>query len=290
MIKFFPFLISFLCLLSCNNDSAKKVSNIKNNGIRIHGSNTMAPLLKAISSEYQKFNSAAEIEVKSVGSNSGFESFHNNTSDIVMSSHKISTEELLYFRKNKIDLVEYVLAGDAIVFIVNSNNKVKKLTIEQIKEIFHGEITNWSDLGGEDKPISIYSRDSSSGTYTFITKDFLKNSSFARNVIFLKNNDELMEAINNDPNAISYMSFSNLDYSINALDISYDNGQSYISPRVQSVASLDYKLVRNLYLYYKPENYQKISEFINFTKQDSIQKLIQKKGYIPMNDKLIGTL
>ena len=99
-----------------------------------------------------------------------------------------------------------------------------------------------------------------------------------------------MQAINNDPNAISYMSFSNLDYSINALDISYDNGQNYISPRVQSVASLDYKLVRNLYLYYKPENYQKISEFINFTKQDTIQKLIQRKGYIPMNDKLIGTL
>jgi phosphate transport system substrate-binding protein len=288
MTKYVLVLSGILFFFSCNNENEKSMANVKTKNIRIHGSNTMSPLLKAISSEYQHFNNTYEIEMKSVGSNSGFESFHNNTADIVMSSHKISSEELLYFRKNKIDLVEYVIAGDAIVFIVNSNNRIKNLSVEQVKQIFHGEITNWSELGGVNNPINIYSRDSSSGTYTFITKDFLKNLSFARNVIFHKNNDALMQAINSDSNAISYMSFSNLDYSINALDISFDNGQTYVSPRVNSVNSLDYKLVRNLYLYYKPENYQKISDFINFTKQDTIQKLIQKKGYIPMNDKLIG--
>jgi phosphate transport system substrate-binding protein len=181
-----------------------------------------------------------------------------------------------------------LLAGDALVLIVNVNNNVKKLTKEQIKAIFAGEISNWLAVGGHDGLIQTYSRDEKSGTYNFFKESVLKDKRLTSKAKYLKDNQSVISAVANDPNGIGITSFTNLDYSVNPLDVSFDEGKTFVSPRLETVNNLKYKYYRGLFLYYKPEFYTKIKVFLDTVKSDSVQSIIKANGYIPLSTKFIS--
>jgi phosphate transport system substrate-binding protein len=255
--------------------------------IRITGSTTMKPIMENVVKYFVAGNEGVNISIDATGSNEGLKSIWHDSSDIAMSSHKISDSVVAQFRKNKVEFAEFLLAGDALVFVVNTNNTVQKLTSTQIEQIFSGQITNWKQVGGKDAPISLYSRDVNSGTYNFFKESVLPKQALPTSVQYLKDNGSVMDAVSKDKNAIGYASFSSLDYSVEPLGVSFDGGATFVLPRVETVNNLKYKLFRGLYLYYKPEAYAKIKAFLDTVKSDTVQKIIVKNGYIPLSHKLI---
>jgi phosphate transport system substrate-binding protein len=255
--------------------------------LKISGSTTMEPILESVSLYFQSKNPSFDISIEAKGSNEGVKDVWLDSADIAMSSHQISDSMVASFRKAKMEYAEFLLAGDALVFVVNVNNPVTKMTDEALKKIYKGAITDWKELGGTEGYIKLYSRDVSSGTFNFFKEKILEGTEPILGVNLLKDNESIMKAVAKDKNAIGYVSFANLDYSVEPLGISFDEGKTFVQPRVETVNNLKYKYFRGLYLYYKPEAYAKIKPFIDSVKTDTVQMIIRKGGYIPLSHNLI---
>ncbi len=265
-------------------DDLKKIAD--RDMIFITGSTTVYPLMDKISAKFNADKRNPEIILKSSGSTEGINQLLKDSSDVAMSSARMSPELTAAFRKRNKHYVEYLLAGDALVFAVNINNPVKKLLSHQLEDIFNGKITNWKQLGGEDLAIKVISRDQKSGTYAFFMEDVLKHLTLSKTAFIAKNNDEVLKTISGDRAAVGYTNFSMLDYSVDPVSISFDNN-SYIAPRQETVNNMTYKYYRGLYLYYTAEKYPKIKSLLSMIQTDSTNDLITKTGYITVNQKLI---
>lgn len=257
------------------------------NEIVVAGSTTMKPILENVSNYFSAKNQEYTIVVEGTGSNEGLKAIWSDSADIAMSSAQISDTMVARFRKEKMEYAEFLLAGDALVFIVNVNNEVHKLTDENLKKIFRGEIVNWKEVGGEDLPITLYSRDATSGTFTFFKELILDKQEPPIDITMMKDNDLIMKSVAKEKGAIGYVSFANLDYSVEPLGISFDGGKTYVLPRVETVNNFKYKYFRGLYLYYKPNSYSKIKAFLDTVKTDTVQQIIRQSGYIPLSHRLI---
>lgn len=288
---------SFIYLTSCYDPSVQeskssalsksKVDTSSINSIKVSGSTTMQPILESVANYFYTSNKSTKVLIEGTGSNEGLAALWNDSADIAMSSHKMSDSLVASYRKKKKEYAEFLLAGDALVLIVNVNNNIKKLTNEQIKAIYAGEITNWWEVGGHEGLIQTYSRDVKSGTFNFFKETILKEKNLTQKAKYLKDNQSVILAVADDKNAIGFTSFANLDYSVNPLDISFDEGKTYVSPRLETVNNLKYKYFRGLFLYYKPESYNKIKVFLDTAKSDSVQSIIKASGYIPLSSKFI---
>jgi len=135
--------------------------------IRIKGSDTMLPLSQKEAEEYMKKNNDYQVIVNGGGSVTAVSALLSGEADLGMMSRSMKAEEKLKFQQQDQKLVEVIIGFDALAVIINPQNKVDKLTIEQIEAIFTGKVDNWKDLGGEDKRIIAVSREASSGTYGF---------------------------------------------------------------------------------------------------------------------------
>lgn len=257
------------------------------NFISLKGSTTVHPLMKKLAESFALNENNPQLKITSSGSMNGIKNLLRDSTDIAMASNKISPEIKAAFRKINKHYVEYLIAGDALVFAVNVNNPVKKLTLKQVVDIFTGKVTNWKQVGGENMPITLISRDYKSGTYLFFMEDVLTKDSLSKAAHIELNNENVLKSIAKDKGAIGYTNFSMLDYSVDPVSISFDNTTNHVAPRMETVNNMTYKYFRGLYLYYNPEKYQKIKPLLDFIHADSTKHLIEKAGYIPVNQKLI---
>jgi len=248
------------------------------------GSTTVSPIIEKIGALFMDKEKGVKIKIVSEGSKVGLKALIDNTTDFAMLSSKMNPEDKQKVRKKNIIFSEHIIAGDAVVFIININNPVKKLTKEQIKGILSGEYTNWKELGGQDKDIHLISRDTNSGTYDFIKHEVLKNESLSRNAEFIKDAEELKARMMNDHGSFSYTSFSNLDYSVDPIDVSFDGGQNYIEARQETISNFKYEYVRGLFLYCSNKKFNKLDKFLQMLDQDTVALIIKKSGYLPLNN------
>jgi len=139
--------------------------------IVIKGSDTLgAKLVPQLKEAYVQAGNQVDIEIQAQGSSHAFSNLLAGSADIGMSSRKVKDTENDKFNAAGKKLVEHVAAWDMIAVIVNDKNPVRKLTIKQIEGIFTGEITDWSQVGGKSGKISVYTRNTSSGTYKSFQK------------------------------------------------------------------------------------------------------------------------
>ena len=134
-------------------------------GIVISGSTTVLPIMQKVVEAYLKVHPGLEISLSASGSGDGIKAIIDGTANLAMSSREMKDSELAKAKEKGVILKPVAIATDAILPIVNPANPVKNISKAQLKAIYTGEITNWKDLGGEDKEIVVVSRDSSSGTY-----------------------------------------------------------------------------------------------------------------------------
>ena len=160
-----------LALAGCATSSAASSQGTPAPGagayIENKGSDTLVNVALAWAEQYQKLHPDVRLSVTGGGSGTGIAALINGTVDIANASRKINKDELAAAKKNGFNPVEFVVARDAIGVIVNHNNPITELTLQQISDIYTGKISNWQEVGGENRPIVRLSRETNSGTHVY---------------------------------------------------------------------------------------------------------------------------
>src|SRR6267378_6112657 len=172
--------------------------------ITVKGSDTMVILGQRWAEEYMKERKDVTVQVTGGGSGTGIAALINGTTTLANSSRPIKPEEREAAKKNGIDVVEIKTAMDALAFVVNAANPIDHLTLKQVGMIYSGYTNNWKQVGGPDKKIIRYSRESSSGTYAYLKENVLNNRDYAADVQTMPGTSAVAEAVAKDPNAIGY--------------------------------------------------------------------------------------
>lgn len=252
---------------------------------KIKGSDTCLPVIQREMEEYLKRYPQAKISITGGGSGVGIAGIRERSTDLAMISRKVSLEEKYMLKNSHITLVEKVFAYDALAIIVHPSNPISQLTRQQVEDIYCGRITNWSEIGGANSKIIVYSRETSSGTHEFFKEMLLLNKNYAATVLNLPASGAIVQSVSQTPGAIAYLGLAYLNTSkIKAVDLSMD-GINYIKPTVDNALNHSYPFVRPLYLCYDSANLKRVNSFIDFIMSEHGQDIVRQVGYVPLYKK-----
>lgn len=266
-------LVASLGLAGCggSGDSGSAASG----SVVIAGSTSVQPLSEAMSEVYMEENPDVTVEVQGGGSGQGIKSIEDGIADIGSLSREVGEDE-----KGSIS-EEYVIAKDGVAVIVNADVNVDDLSLEQIKGIYTGEITNWSEVGGDDAEITVVSREEGSGTrgafteITGVTVDDVDNTT--KDALVQPSTGAVKETVSTTPNSIGYVSLGSLDDSVKVLTVEGVEATS------ENVVSGDYKIQRPFVYVVGSEVSETAQAFIDFAMSDEGQKIVEENDFIPVN-------
>ena len=238
--------------------------------ISIAGSTTVLPVAQAAAEEYMNQHSNADIQVSGGGSGVGATSVIGGTADIGMLSRDLKASE-----KEGNTLKEFVVGKDGIALVVHPSNTVSDLSLEQVKAIYQGEITNWKEVGGADSEIVLIGRDSSSGTREFFTEFVLNKEDAAKEMQELNSNGAVAQAVSITPGAIGYVSLEYVDDSLKAFSI------GGVAPTVDNVISGIYEINRPLLMVTNGEPEGLAADYLAFILSEEGQQILKDSGFIP---------
>ena len=238
--------------------------------ISIAGSTTVLPVAQAAAEEYMNQHSNADIQVSGGGSGVGATSVIGGTADIGMLSRDLKASE-----KEGNTLKEFVVGKDGIALVGHPSNTVSDLSLEQVKAIYQGEITNWKDVGGADLKIVLIGRDSSSGTREFFTEFVLDKEDAAKEMQELNSNGAVAQAVSITPGAIGYVSLEYVDDSLKAFSI------GGVAPTVDNVISGIYEINRPLLMVTNGEPEGLAADYLAFILSEEGQQILKDSGFIP---------
>ncbi|HSW38512.1 MAG TPA: PstS family phosphate ABC transporter substrate-binding protein, partial [Acidobacteriota bacterium] len=217
--------------VGCGRDGAvqKSAEEGLSGYIDIIGSNTVTPISSAWAEEFMKLNPAVSISVSGPGSGAGIAALINKTTGVCQSSRPITESEIEKAAANGVSVVEHSIAADGIAMVVHPSNPVNDLTLEQISGIYTGKITNWNQVGGNNAPIVLLSRDIASGTYAFFLEEVVQQTilngsrnrdlNFAPRVQLLPSTSQGIGQTAGNANAIFYSGLGFVDSSVKVLGI-----------------------------------------------------------------------
>ena len=254
--------------------------------LNIKGSDTMVHLVSSWAESYMNANPEANVSVTGGGSGTGIAALLNGTADIAMASRKMKPKEHDLARKHGADVKEIVVARDGIAMIVNPKNPVTALTIAQLGDLFTGKVKNWSDVGGPDQPVTLLSRESSSGTYVFVQERVLDKQDYAASARLLPATSGVIQAVSNETWAIGYVGLgyaSSAGDTVKPIAVKETETGDAILPSVKSVQTGAYALARPLQLYTQSSDNPAIDPFVQFCLSPAGQKIVAETGYVPVS-------
>ncbi|MBK1833980.1 phosphate ABC transporter substrate-binding protein [Roseibacillus ishigakijimensis] len=239
----------------------------------IKGSDTLgAKMVPQLTAVYKAKGNAVDFEIAAEGSSTAFTSLLEGTADIGMSSRDAKEGEKDSFTAKGKELVEHVAGIDMIAVVVNEANSVKNLTKKQVEGIFTGEITDWSELGGKKGAISVYTRNTSSGTYKSFQELAMNKRDYGSSTQKMAGNEAIASEVGRNPNGIGYVG---LAYAENEglVPVTVD-GKGLEKPS-------EYPLSRKLYYYTVGEPSGETAKFLEWAMTDEIaKKVIEKVGFV----------
>jgi len=259
--------------------------------ITVKGSDTMVILAQRWAEEYMKTHGDVTIQVTGGGSGTGIAALVNGTTALANSSRPIKGEEKDAARRNKIEVVEFKTAMDGLAVVVNSANPVDHLTLKQVGMIYSGYINNWKQVGGPDKRIIRYSRESNSGTYVFFKEHVLMNRDYAADAQTMPGTSAVAEAVSKDLNAIGYggVAYFATNPKLKILKISKEDKGEAISPlgaggkpNFEAVWSGSYPIARYLYVYSAGQPAAAVRAYLDWILGPEGQAIVEKMEYIPV--------
>ncbi len=257
--------------------------------IQNKGSDTMVNLALAWAEAYQQEHQDVRISVTGGGSGTGLTALLNGTVDLANASRAIKDEELKTARAAGIDPGEYVVARDAIAVIVNPENPVNQLTLEQISGIYRGEITNWSQVGGEDRPIVKLSRETNSGTHVYFLEVVIrlgdpKNKAiFSADTLLMPSSEGIIAEVGDNPNAIGYDGLGYVTKDVKMLAVAVKAGEPYILPSVETANNNAYPIARDLYIYTREKEPNHIlKSYLDWILSPEGQEIVSDLGFVPI--------
>lgn len=251
--------------------------------ITVKGSDTMVILAQKWAEVYMARNPSIKIQVTGGGTGTGFAALQNQQTDLCNASRKIRAKEIetciRAFGKRP---TEYRVALDGLSVYVNAQNPVAELTVEQLELIFTAKIRNWKELGGPDLPITVYSRENSSGTYEFFKEHVLKGKDFAASAQTMPGTAAVLQAVAKDPKGIGY---GGAAYGAGAkhLNIKKDDASPGFEPTEENVVNGAYPISRHLFIYVNPAlDKGDVANYLKWIRSDEGQAVVKDVGYFPL--------
>ncbi len=250
--------------------------------ITVKGSDTMVILAQRWAEEYMKTNSNVTIQVTGGGSGVGISALINGTTDICNSSRPMKSSEREKLKQRFASLgVEIKVAKDGIALYVHESNGVTELTLDQIKGIYTGVITNWKQVGGKDARIIVYGRENSSGTYVYFRDVVLKGQDFVGTMQSMPGTAAVVNSVSKDPNGIG---FGGAAYGrgIRYVKVKKDASSAGFEPTPEIVKTGNYPITRFLYMYLRSRPMGETKKFIDWILSDEGQSVVTRVGYFPI--------
>jgi phosphate transport system substrate-binding protein len=246
--------------------------------IVIKGSDTLgAKLVPQLAEQFKAQHPGTAFNIAAEGSATGFAALIDKTAAIGMASRPAKPEEIANGKAKGIDLKETIVAYDGIAVIVNTANSIKGLTKKQVEQIFTGEITDWSAVGGSGGKISVYTRNTSSGTYAEFKELAMKKRDYAPDSQKLAGNEQIAQEVGKNPNGVGYVGLAYTKASgIRVVPI------DGASPSKESVLAKSYPYARPTFFYTNGEPTGVVKEFIDFTVGPDGQKIVEQVGFVPI--------
>ncbi len=262
--------------------------------IQSSGSDTMVNLALAWAERYQQEHPDVRISVTGGGSGSGISALINGTVDIANASRAIKKEELEKAQAAGYNPQEFVVARDAIAVIVHPQNPVSQLTMQQISAIYRGEINNWKEVGGEDRPIVRLSRETNSGTHVYFLESVIRlgNSKdkaiFSPDTLLLPSSEGIIAEVSDNPNAIGYDGLGYVTPEVKVIAVARERDLPYVLPSAATVNDRTYPIARDLYMYTRepPQGY--IKEYLNWIVSPPAQEIVIKLGFVSLEQSHVG--
>ena len=249
--------------------------------VTVKGSDTMVILAQRWAEEYMKKNPGKKVQVTGGGSGTGIAALQNGTTDIANASRAMKDEEMAKVRDRYSVLpTEIAVAKDGVALYVNDANPVSQLTLDQLESIYLGDVTNWSQVGGPNAPIVLYSRENSSGTYVFFKENVLANGDFAPSAQTLPGTAAVVNAVAKEKNGIGYGGAAYAK-GVKELKVVGTDGQAY-TPTKENVQSGKYPLARALFMYTRGKPAGEGKQFMDFCLSPEGQAVVTQVGYFPI--------
>lgn len=243
--------------------------------ITVAGSTTVLPIAEIASEKIQEAEGIHAL-VSGLGSSAGIEAVMNGTADIATSSRDLTADE-----EASGLLKKTVIAHDGIAVIVNPDNPVSQLSLDQLRGIFAGQITNWSELGGPDETILVVNRDEASGTREAFKTIVMQGTSFDKRAAVLPGTGQVRDVVSRTKNAIGYISLGFVDSEfskekVKALDI------DGVTPSEESIQDKTYPIARDLFFFTRGVPTGDAATFVKFVLSDEMDATIREAGYLPL--------
>lgn len=270
-----PSMILVLSVVICLTVLAGKTITVK-------GSDTMLILGQRWAEVYMNQNPGVTIQVTGGGSGVGIAALINGSTDICESSRPIKSSEVdkLKERLNSTG-VEIAVARDGLSIYLNEENKISELTLDQLKGIYTGKITNWKDLGGEDAKILLYGRDNSSGTYAYFKDNVLIGADFASQTQTLPGTAAIVNAVAKDKYGIGYGGAAYAK-GVKYCKVKKDDQTPGYEPTLENIKNGKYPISRYLFWYVRNKPTGEIKKLVDFALSEQGQQIVSKVGYFPV--------
>lgn len=281
-------LLSLVVLAGCGSRTAEAGAPALTKTIEDIGSDTIVNLALAWAEAYQHVRPDVRISVSGGGSGTGLAALINGTADIANASRKIKDEERADAEKNGIQPVEIEIARDAIAVIVHPGNPVTQLTLQQISAIYSGQITNWREVGGEDRPIVRLSRESNSGTHVYFLEEVVRlgqkdnKTLFSPDTLLLPSSEGITAEVRQNPNAIGYDGLGYVTPDVQTLAVARRPGDPAVKPSIESVNNGTYPIARPLFMYTPGEPAGEVRQYLDWILGPAGQQIVGQLGFVPL--------
>ncbi len=283
----FSALLIFVLFAGCGSGEERDARK----RIQINGSDTEVNLVQSLAETFMEKNPNVRIAVTGGGSGTGIAAIINGQTDIANSSRPMSVSEIEQAERRGVEPLAIVFATDGLAIITHESNPVTSLTIDQISKIYRGEITNWRDVDGPDMNITLYGRQSNSGTYIYF-REHIVQADYSRAMRNMNGTAQIVEAIRSDRSGIGYVgigyiadSEGNVISRINVVDVAADDESPAYSPLdSENVMTGKYPISRPLYQYTNGMPGGDMLAFIRWELSEEGQRVVAQSGYYPVGE------
>src|SRR5881275_2957589 len=243
----------------------------------IKGSDTLgAKLVPQLAEQFKAQHPGTTFDIAAEGSTTGIAAIIDGTAEIGMSSRRAKTSEVGAAAAKGKHMKPTIVAFDGIAVIVNSGNPIKGLTKKQVEQIFTGDVTDWSAVGGSGGKISVYTRNTSSGTYSEFKELAMKKRDYAPDSQKMAGNEQIAQEVGKNPNGVGYVGLAYVKAS--GIKVVAIDGAT---PSKESVLGKAYPYARPTFYYTNGEPSGLVKQFVDFTISDAGQKIVAQVGFVP---------
>jgi phosphate transport system substrate-binding protein len=260
--------------------------------VQIKGSDTMVNLVQILAEEYMGQKPGTAIAVLGGGSGTGITGLINQTCDIATHSREWKPKEIDQAWEKGVSPKFFVVAVDGLSIVVNEKNPLEQLTMAQVGALYRGEIKNWKALGGSPKAVSLYGRQSNSGTYVFMQEFVLGNKNYSTDMKEMNGNAQIIEGIIQDEGAVGYVGVGYLydenkqiRKGLKVLKISKEpNGTGYLPTDKAAVESGAYPISRPLFMATNGKPKGGVAAFIQWIVSPEGQAIVEREGFFTLGE------